>query len=286
MSYAMKHRMRSRIFILIAGIVFVGIGVFSEAIAAPKAELWPRWQTHDENSRQTIDHGVWGGLLKRYITPGPNDVNLFRYGAVTNADKQKLNGYIDHLEKIPVSQLNRREQQAYWVNLYNALTVKVVLDHYPVKSIRDIDISPGFFADGPWGKKLITIENEKISLHDIEHRILRPIWRDARIHYAVNCASIGCPNLQDKAFTAENIESLLDLGARQFINSSRGVAIKGNEITISKIYDWFQSDFGDSEKKVIRHLMKFAKPGLKKQLQSINAIDGFAYDWSLNDVRK
>ena len=72
----------------------------------------------------------------------------------------------------------------------------MVLEHYPVKSIRDIDISPGFFASGPWGAKLATVEGEKISLDEIEHRILRPIWKDPRIHYAVNCASLGCPNLQ------------------------------------------------------------------------------------------
>ncbi len=89
--------------------------------------------------------------------------------------------------------LRRAEQFPFWINLYNALTVKVVLDHYPVEIIRDIDISPGLFADGPWGKKLVTVEGEALSLDDIEHRILRPIWKDPRLHYVLNCAALGVP---------------------------------------------------------------------------------------------
>ena len=104
---------------------------------------------------------------------------------------------------------SRDEQLAYWINLYNALTVKVILDHYPVKSILDIDISPGWFSIGPWGKKLVAVEGVEISLDDIEHRILRPIWRDPRIHYALNCAAVGCPNLLREAFTGATAEVLL-----------------------------------------------------------------------------
>lgn len=274
------YRVRTSLFVFAALVFYAGF--VSQAMAAPKAELWPRWQTHDASNTQTIDHSAWNGLLMRYISPGPNGVNLFRYRSVTNADKENLRQYIAGLSSTSIGTFNRREQLAYWINFYNALTVEVVLDHFPVESIRDIDISPGFFADGPWGKKLVTIEGEKISLDDIEHRILRPIWRDARIHYAVNCASIGCPNLQDQAYTAANAESLLTLGAEQYINSSRGVYIKDGDITVSKIYDWFQTDFGGTEQTVMAHLLKYAKPALKKRLQKIGEIAGFAYDWTLN----
>ena len=96
-----------------------------------------------------------------------------------------LNAYVENLSRMPINDFNRAEQKAFWINLYNALTVKVVLAAYPVKSIRDIAISPGLFARGPWGKKLIEIDGETVSLNDIEHRILRPIWRDPRLHYAL-----------------------------------------------------------------------------------------------------
>jgi hypothetical protein len=159
----------------------------------------------------------------------------------------------------------------------------VVLDHYPVDSIKDIDISPGFFSSGPWDKKLVTIEGQGLSLNDIEHRILRPVWQDPRIHYGVNCASMGCPNLQRKAFTAQNTDGLLDKAAREYVNHPRGVSMEDGDLVVSSIYDWFQEDFGGSEAGVIEHLMQYAEPGLKQKLQGFDDIDDDRYDWSLND---
>ena len=153
-----------------------------------------------------------------------------------------------------------------------------------VKSIRDIDISPGLFSDGPWGKKLVSVEGEDISLDDIEHRILRPVWKDPRVHYGVNCASIGCPNLQPEAFTAENSDELLDKGAREFVNSPRGARIENGKLTVSSIYVWFKSDFGGTDAGVIDHLKKYAQPGLRTQLEKIDRISDNQYDWTLNDA--
>lgn len=255
-----------------------------ERLFAPSADLWKRWQGHDSASTAVVDHGLWNRLLKKLLVPGRDGLNLFRYGAASQADRRDLDGYVASLAALPVSTYNRAEQMAYWINFYNALTVKVVLDHYPVKSIRDIDISPGFFSDGPWNKKLVTVEGEKISLNDIEHRILRPIWDDNRIHYAVNCASIGCPNLQVKAYEGASLDAMLDTAARSYINSPRGVAITSGDITVSKIYDWFIGDFGHDEKSVLAHLIKYAAPGLRKQLAAIGKIDDVAYDWKLNDA--
>ncbi len=166
-----------------------------EALFAPSAKLWERWIAHDPNATAGIDHGTWNRFLKTYVSDGDDGVYRVAYGRVTGADKRVLEDYVAGLAATPISGYARAEQLAYWINLYDALTVKVVLDHYPVDSIRDIDISPGLFADGPWDRKLVEIEGEDVSLNDIEHRILRPIWRDPRIHYAVNCASIGCPDL-------------------------------------------------------------------------------------------
>ena len=147
-----------------------------------------------------------------------------------------------------------------------------------------IDISPGFFADGPWGKKLIKIEGEEVSLNEIEHRILRPIWQDTRIHYVVNCASLGCPNLQDQAFTAENADKLLDQGAREYVNHKRGVLIENNKLKVSSIYKWFIADFGGNDAGVIEHLKLYALPELRNRLEGLNHISGHDYDWALNDA--
>ncbi|MDC0033163.1 DUF547 domain-containing protein [Alphaproteobacteria bacterium] len=275
---------RIRVVLGVAAFIFcTGFGS-GERLFAQSADLWNRWQAHDGASTKVIDHSTWEFLLKTLVVPGSDRVALFRYGAATKAHRQMLSGYVKALTALPISTYNRAEQMAYWINLYNALTVKVVLDHYPVKSIRDIDISPGFFSDGPWGKNLVRVEGEDISLNDIEHRILRPIWRDNRVHYAVNCASIGCPNLQVRAYGGDSLNDMLDTAAKAYINSSRGVAIKDGTITVSKIYDWFIADFGNDEKSVLAHLTKFATPALRRQLSGIEKIDDVAYDWRLNGV--
>lgn len=205
-----------------------------------------------------------------------------RYGAFTAADRKALDSFIARMGHLAVRRHPRREQYAYWINLYNALTVKVVLDHYPVASIKDIDISPGLFADGPWGAKLVAVEGVNLSLDDIEHRILRPLWRDSRIHYGVNCASVGCPDLQRKAFTGAGIDAQLDKAARDYINSPRGVSIRGGTITVSKIFDWYVADFGGTPQGVIEHLLRHAKPDLARRIRQIGRIGGSAYDWRLN----
>ncbi|HKY08715.1 MAG TPA: DUF547 domain-containing protein, partial [Candidatus Binatia bacterium] len=197
------------------------------AAAAPKAELWARWQKHDPANRKTIDHYEWDRFLKQYVVaPHPSGINRVRYHAVTVEAAKILKGYLQAMQNVAISSYNRAEQKAYWINVYNAVTVDLVLSRLPVKSIRDINISPGLLARGPWGAKLFSVEGERLSLDDIEHRILRPIWKDSRVHYALNCASLGCPNLQPLAFTAENSEALLERGATDFVNHPRGVSIQ------------------------------------------------------------
>ena len=253
--------------------------------AAPKAELWPRWQKNDPSSQQRVDHSVWDGFLRKYIVAAhPSGINRIRYGSVAPEDRKALKDYLKNLQSLPVSSYNRAEQRAYWINLYNAFTVDLVLSRFPVESIRDINISPGLFARGPWGAKLLTIEGEKLSLDDIEHRILRPIWKDNRVHYAVNCASLGCPNLQPAAYTSENTEALLEKGAREYVNHPRGVAIKNGKLHVSSIYVWFQEDFGGSAEGLMEHWAKYANETLADALQNYSGGLEHDYDWRLNDA--
>ncbi|MDW7773626.1 MAG: DUF547 domain-containing protein [Desulfobulbaceae bacterium] len=253
------------------------------AAAAPAADLWPYWQQHSSENIKSVDHTPWDKLLKKYLlTNHPSGINRFRYADVTQDDRQVLNEYITLLQVTRVTSFNRNEQKAYWINLYNALTIQVILDHYPVKSITDIDISPGFFSNGPWDARLLRIEGKEVSLNDIEHRILRPIFKDNRLHYALNCASIGCPNLQPTAFTVGNTEKLLETAARQYINSPRGAEMRKGRLHVSSIYKWFQEDFGGSEAEVIGHLRKYARGSLADTLQQYDKKLRYTYDWALN----
>jgi hypothetical protein len=255
-----------------------------ERLFAPKAELWEQWIAHNPTSSQSINHQKWNRFLQSNVVAGPDDINRIHYTAVSDKDKAQLKKYITELSKVKISEFSRKQQLPFWINFYNALTTQVVLQHYPVKSIRDIDISPGFFSDGPWDKKLIVIEQQSISLNDIEHRILRPIWKDVRVHYSLNCASLGCPNLQSIAFTKENIDVLFEQSMRDYINHPRGVNIIDGEVTLSSIYNWFQDDFGNSEQDVLKHLLQFAKPELATQLSKINSVNDYDYNWSLIDT--
>jgi hypothetical protein len=257
----------------------------SSAQAAPKAELWARWQKHDPASRQQIDHTAWNRFLKQHVvTTDPSGIYRVRYQAVSFEDRKNLRGYLQAMQAVEVSNYNRAEQKAYWINVYNAATVEVVLSRFPVSSIRDINISPGLLARGPWGAKLLSIEGEKLSLDDIEHRILRPIWKDNRIHYALNCASLGCPNLQADAYTGDNTEAMLERGTREFINHPRGVAIQKGRLQVSSIYVWFQEDFGGDAEGLMEHWQEYANPQLADALSKYSGGLAHDYDWRLNGV--
>jgi len=254
-------------------------------VAAPQADLWPRWQAYDPGSDRVVDHSAWERFMAKYlVTSHPSGINRVEYGEVSAVDKQTLKSYLDDLQQVPVSQLNRNEQKAYWINLYNAATLDIVLDHYPVSSITKVNLASGLFSRGPWEAKILKIEGQEVSLNDIEHRILRPIWKDPRVHYAVNCASIGCPNLQDRAYTSKNTEVLLEKGAREYINHPRGAAFEGKKLVLSSIYDWFQEDFGGSDQGVLRHLRRYAAPDLAGKLESFSGRIDYQYDWSLNEA--
>jgi hypothetical protein len=168
------------------------------------------------------------------------------------------------------------------MDLYNEETVVLVLNHYPVASIRDID--GGLFRLGPWNEQVLTVEGRALSLNDIEDRILRPIWRDPLTHYGLNCASLGCPNLWPAAFTGANVATALASNARDYVNNPAHVSVSGGALEVSTIYIWYQTDFGGDDAGVIAHLMIYAKPGLRAALAGVKGISGHQYDWRLNDA--
>ncbi len=267
--------------------LMVGLNLLAALLASSGAragELAQRFAAHDPRSERTIDHSAWDAMLKEYVEVDDH-LNRVDYAAWQSENRETLLGYIAALEDIDLTKLSRPEQYAYWVNLYNAATVALILKHYPVDSIRDIDISPGFFSNGPWGAKLVSVGGVNLSLDNIEHDILRVNWDDPRVHYAVNCASIGCPNLARDAYTGDKLDAQLNAAARAFIASPRGLRFNGARATASKIYSWYDEDFGNSQASVIAHMRRYAEGETAERLARLSSIDNYDYDWRLNDVQ-
>lgn len=243
------------------------------------------WDKFDSENTTAIDHSDWQAILDAYlVTDDPSGIHLFDYEALHAhvSDRQRLNDYLAYLQELDPRQFARDVQMAYWINLYNALTINVVVEAYPVESIMEIHAgeSPG---TGPWKDVRATVAGMSLTLDNIEHDILRPIWQDNRIHYAVNCASLGCPNLASKAFMASNLEQLMDECAKDFVNHLRAVELLDEAFGVtSSLYFWYMEDFGGSEEGVLAHLQKYADQNLAEQLKSFDGSLDHEYDWRLN----
>lgn len=229
---------------------------------------------------ETIDHGAWDRLLSRYVEVSGDSVNRVNYAALKQGDAATLKDYLAALQAVEIEKYPKDEQFAFWVNLYNAATVDVILKYYPLQSIRDI----GLLGQGPWKDKIVKVSGKALSLDDIEHGILRAVWKDVRIHYAVNCASIGCPNLAKRAYTADMLEPMLEEAARAYINHSRGFARVDGALVASSIFDWYVDDWGD-QAAVLDHARKYASDTTKAIIGTATEIDSHDYDWSLNDTK-
>ncbi|NJC25044.1 DUF547 domain-containing protein [Neolewinella antarctica] len=209
------------------------------------------------------DHAPWNTLLQRYVTDAGN-VNY----AGLKKNEAELDNYLATLQKsAPTDDWGRNATMAYWINAYNAFTIKRVLEFYPVNSIQDIS------GGDPWKVKWIDIDGKSYSLNNIEHDILRPRYKDARIHFAVNCAATSCPPLPNRAFTAENLDRMLETSARAFIRNPDYNQTSGS-VKVSKIFDWYGEDFGD--------LRGYLNEYLATAIPADKEIGYKEYDWALN----
>ena len=233
----------------------------------------------------TVDHSMWHRLLAVHVKSGQNSLNRVDYAGL-KSKPERLTDYISQLERTDVTALARDEQFAYWVNLYNALTVRVIVDHYPVASIREIALGGSLTATvtgGPWTAKLAKVCSLDLSLDDIEHTILRGQFKDPRLHYAINCGSVGCPNLQIEPFIGGDLGVMLDAAARHFINSPRGMVIKNNRIILSGIFKWYRRDFGGNERDLLVHIASYADNFRQTAIERKFPVARYDYDWRLND---
>lgn len=218
-----------------------------------------------------VSHEIWDSLLREHVS----EKGLVDYKGFIK-DSVQFNKYLDLLSKNHPNDKNwsKDEQLAYWINAYNAFTVKLIMDHYPTKSIKDIKNGIPF-VNTVWDIKFIKIEDRTYDLNNIEHGIIRPTFKDPRIHMAVNCASISCPKLQNRAYTASKINEQLDDAARDFLSDDAKNKISANDPKVSSIFKWYGGDF-DS---VIDFINKYAKVKVDKDAK----LEYLDYNWELNE---
>lgn len=277
----MKNKKYILAFIALALVATISLGYKILVADRNKSELDTRWAASVESNPEVFDHSDWQTILDDYLVSDTDSgVNLFDYSGLIDDGREPLDQYIDAMTSIDPLSYNRAEQKAYWINLYNAVTVAVILNNYPLVSITDIGGKVGSF--GPWDNDAVELNGISLSLNDIEHRIIRPLYNDYRIHFAVNCASIGCPNLATQAFTSDNMEQLLDSAAAEYVGHPRGVAVNGSQLQLSSLFDWYAIDFGSNQKQLLQTLSKHADPETKNALLEFSGDPDYFYDWSLN----
>jgi hypothetical protein len=222
-----------------------------------------------------VDNSLYGELLKKYVRDGKVDYAGFK------SEEAKLDRYLKILENVDPEKLSRNEQFAFYANAYNAWTIKLILSGYPgVTSIKDL----GSLIKSPWKKKIVRIDGEVISLDHVEHEILRPRYRDPRVHFAINCAAKSCPPLRPEPFSGNILNRQLDDSTRSFINDPQSYRLEDNELYVSKIFKWFSEDFNDD---VFGFFLKYATGNLKKELEAKSEridVKYLHYDWSLNEI--
>ncbi len=229
-----------------------------------------------DSTSEPIQHDIWDGLLSKHVQPD----GTFDYKGMAQ-DRAQFDEYIKLLETHHpnTNHWSRDESIAYWMNAYNAFTVQIVLDNYPVGSIKDI--KGGItFVSSVWDQKFITIEGQEYDLNNIEQGILRKYYKEPRIHFAVNCASISCPPLANFAFTGDKVDEQLDEVARLFLADTSKNQITRDEVNISKIFKWYKGDFTDGQS-LLEYINQYTDVDISPKAK-INYND---YYWGLNDVK-
>lgn len=216
---------------------------------------------------QGADHSIWNSILQKHVTAS----GKVDYKAI-KANPGQFNTYLEHLKSTaPSSSWTSADKKVYWINAYNAFTVKMIIDHYPLKSITSIK----YGDKSAWDHKWITIGDEKLSLNDIEHKKLRPVYKDPRIHFAINCASYSCPILLNQAFTTKNVETLLTKQTKRFLADNSRNKITASDLQISELFKWYKEDFGD--------LRAFINKYSSVEVKSDAKISYLTYNWNLNE---
>lgn len=224
----------------------------------------------------SIDHAEWTVLLSQYV----NDDGWVDYKGL-QSDTDRLEVYLNKLKSNHPNPntWSREERMAYWINAYNAFTVKLIIDNYPIESIKDIKKGIAFI-NSVWDIEFIQIEGQNYTLNNIEHGILRPKFEEPRVHFAINCASFSCPVLSKEAYTAENLEAQLTQAAKQFLSDTRRNQVTAKSLKLSKIFSWFKGDF-TTDQSLIDFLNQYADIKIDSKAE----VEFLEYDWRINDIQ-
>jgi hypothetical protein len=236
-------------------------------IVLPVVEVQPLLAT------QLIDNTIYGELLQKYVINGKVNYTGLK------SEESRLDSYLGQLASIDPDKLSYHQRFAFYINAYNAWTLKLILSHYPgISSIKDI----GSFFSSPWKKDFVRINGAKVTLDHIEHDILRPEFKDPRVHFAINCAAISCPPLANFPFDANHLDRQLETRTRAFINTPKSNYLKGDILWVSRIFKWFGEDFND---KIYDFVLSYAQGDFKRRLAAKKGqikVKYLDYDWSLN----
>lgn len=253
------------------GLVLTGLLAFTEPHPTPERSLTPKVYAADP-----VDHSGFDRLAKKHI----DERGLVNYKGFKK-DEKELDRYLDLLAKnAPTAKWTQDAQMAYWINAYNANTIRLILTHYPVKSIKDIGSKVQIpFVNTPWAIKFVKVGNETISLDNIEHGTLRKKFKDKRIHFALVCAARSCPRLRNEAYTADKLDAQLEEQGRDFLNNPVKNVITSQKASLSKYFDWYKGDWNDDNRSVEYWVNKYSKTKINKDTQ-ISFLD---YNWALNE---
>jgi len=214
-------------------------------------------------SQKNIHHR-WDGMLKKFVSPS-GQVNYKEWVK----EQENIENYLFTLAQFPPTErTSAAAQLAYWINAYNALTVQLILKHYPVKSIKDID--------NPWDTECFTVKGKEYTLGAIEHELLRKMG-EPRIHFAINCASVSCPKLLNEAYLEKKMELQLTEATRSFLKDTSKNVITQKQLKLSRIFLWFGKDFGSKSER-----LDFIAKAVGFPLESPK-IEYLPYDWNLNN---
>lgn len=247
--------------------------IFTMGVVSGCSKINPQQQ-----GTKPIDHSSYDQLLKKYVS---EDGNVDYEGLMS--DRKKLQDYLDLLSENPPNDENwsRNEKLAYWINVYNAFTLELILKHYPVESIKDIGSKIQIpFVNTPWDIKFVKIGEETYDLNNIEHNIIRKVFEEPRIHFAVNCASYSCPKLRNEAYTGAKLDQQLDDQTRDFLSDETKNKIKKEKLILSKIFNWYGGDFTDGQTK-LEFINKYTDIDISEDAD----IEYMDYGWSLNEAK-
>ena len=232
------------------------------------------------------DYKPWGELLAKYYDP----VKGMNYKALKAQDKKTLDDLRRQMAAVDVQSLSRPDQFAYWLNLYNISVVGIVVDNYPVESIKDLSTDP-IIRLNIFKKDLVDTKRGKVSLNDVENDQIRNGFKDPRIHFAINCAAKSCPPIRTEPYVGSRISEQLDDQARKFLNGPHGVRVekKGGGVVVhtTKVMDWFADDFRKWGGGQLEFIIRYVNSDKRKPIDAAgNQIDlkFDDYDWKLNDA--